>query len=71
MTGHTLSAVFTFALLAGGAAAIGSEMFSPRQASAPQAEMQAVTLPPVIVTGRRQKPVEVAAGTPAEPARVQ
>ena len=36
MSEHTLSAVLTFALLAGGAAAIGSEMFAPRQVPAPQ-----------------------------------
>ncbi len=71
MSEHTLSAVLTFALLAGGAAAIGSEMFSPRRAAAPHATMQVVTMPTVIVTGQRQKPIEVAAGTPAEPARVQ
>ena len=71
MSGHTLSAALTFALLAGGAAAIGSEMFSPRRAASPQATMAVVTLPTVIITGQRQKPLAMAAGTPAEPARVQ
>ena len=64
MTEHTLSAVLTFALLAGGAAAIGSEMFSTRTAPAPQATMQVVTLPAVTITGQRHhhhKAIKVAA----------
>jgi hypothetical protein len=72
MTEHTLSAVLTFALLAGGAAAIGSEMFAPRQAPAPQASMQVVTLPTVTVTGQRHKAIKVATDTVTAPAsRVQ
>ncbi len=68
MSEHTLSAVLTFALLAGGAAAIGSEMFAPRQARAPQAALHAVTLPTVVITGQRQKAVKVAADSVAVPA---
>jgi hypothetical protein len=69
MSEHTLSAVLTFALLAGGAAAIGSEMFSPRQAAVPQATLAVVTLPTVTITGQRHKRIKVAAGTPDEPDR--
>jgi hypothetical protein len=72
MTEHTLSAVLTFALLAGGAAAIGSEMFSPRHAPAPAAPVLTVTLPTVTITGQRQKTIKVAVDTVAAPAsRVQ
>jgi len=68
MSEHTLSAVLTFALLAGGAAAIGSEMFAPRQVPAPQAALHVVTLPTVMITGQRHKAVKVAADTAAAPA---
>jgi hypothetical protein len=71
MSEHTLSAVLTFALLAGGAAAIGSEMFGSRHA-APQATAHAVTLPEVTITGQRHKAVKVAAESLADqPRRVQ
>ena len=68
MSEHTFSAVLTFALLAGGAAAIGSEMFAPRQAPAPHPALQVVTLPAVTVTGQRHKAVKVAVDTAAAPA---
>ena len=68
MSEHTLSAVLTFALLAGGAAAIGSEMFAPRQVPAPAATMPVVTLPTVMVIGQRHKAVKVAVDTAAAPA---
>ncbi|HEX2541876.1 MAG TPA: hypothetical protein VHM00_12435 [Caldimonas sp.] len=70
MTEHTLSAVLTFALLAGGAAAIGSEMFSTRQAPAPQPAVHMVTLPTVMVTGQRQKALTVAADVHESPLSV-
>jgi hypothetical protein len=68
MSEHTLSAVLTFALLAGGAAAIGSEMFSARPAPRVQATMQVVTLPTVTITGQRHKPIKIAADGVAAPA---
>ena len=68
MSEHALSAALAFALLAGGAAAIGSEMFSPRQGRAPEAALQVVTLPTVTVTGQRHKTMKVAADTVAAPA---
>ena len=55
MSEHTLSAVLTFALLAGGAAAIGSEMFASRHAVAARATMQVVTMPEVTVIGQRAR----------------
>ncbi len=57
MSKQTLSAVLTFCLLAGGTAAIGSEMFSQHSAPAPQATMATVTLPTVNITGHRDVPM--------------
>ena len=70
MSDNILSAVLTFSLLAGGTAAIGSEMFETRQpAKAPVVVMpmvtitaqratvepaEVVTMPMVVVTGRRE-----------------
>jgi hypothetical protein len=71
MSEHTLSAVLTFALLAGGAAAIGSEVFGSRHV-APQATVHGVTLPEVTITGQRPKAVKIAAESLADrPQRVQ
>jgi len=57
MTDNILSAVLTFSLLAGGTAAIGSEMFNPRKAERLAATV--VTLPEVTVRGHRAAPVAV------------
>lgn len=54
MSDNVLTAVLTFSLLAGGSAAIGSEMFHARQAPAP-----VVVMPRVTVTAQRAAPVEV------------
>ena len=67
MSDNILSAVLTFSLLAGGTAAIGSEMFETQQArtAAPvvvmpevtitaQRAAPVVTMPVVVVTGRRE-----------------
>jgi hypothetical protein len=56
MSDNILSAILTFSLLAGGTAAIGTEMFNTRQA-APAAAV--VTLPQVTVTAHRAAPLEV------------
>jgi hypothetical protein len=52
MTDNILSAVLTFGLLIAGTAAIGTEVFNPRQAGA--APMPVVTLPQVSVVAHRQ-----------------
>jgi hypothetical protein len=83
MSDNILSAVLTFSLLAGGSAAIGSEMFETRQpanAATPvvvmpevtiTAQRDVVTMPVVVVTGRREA-VTVAVETRAsETPRVQ
>ena len=68
MSENILSAVLTFSLLAGGTAAIGSEMFGTR-ASAP---LQVVTLPRIEVTGQRDTATLVAFERRAsEPRRAQ
>ena len=59
MIDHILSAVLTFALLAGNVA-IGTELLTARQPVGATAE---VTLPMVTVTGRRAAPVLLAAET--------
>jgi hypothetical protein len=85
MTDNILSALLTFSLLAGGTAAIGSEMFNARTADKAAAvvvmpevtivakrlaAVAVVMLPEVTITGRRD--TLVAAGTQAsEPRRVQ
>jgi hypothetical protein len=72
MSDNVLTAVLTFSLLAGGSAAIGSEMFQARQAPAPVVVMplvtitaqraappEVVTLPEVTITAQRLAPVDV------------
>ena len=55
MSDNILTAVLTFSLLAGGTAAIGSEMFATRQA----AQAPIVVMPQVTVTAQRAAPAEV------------
>ena len=55
MSDNILSAVLTFSLLAGGTAAIGSEMFETRQ----RAQAAVVVMPMVTITAQRAAPVEV------------
>ena len=55
MSDNILSAVLTFSLLAGGTAAIGSEMFETRQ----PAQAPVVVMPMVTITAQRAAPVEV------------
>ena len=55
MSDNILSAVLTFSLLAGGTAAIGSEMFETRQ----PAKAPVVVMPMVTITAQRAAPVEV------------
>ena len=78
MTDHLFSATLTFALLAGGTTAIGSEWFgttgTPSRATANGRPSVAtvVTLPDVTVIGRRPGSTAVAAETRSEhPRRVQ
>ena len=76
MSDNILTAVLTFSLLAGGTAAIGSEMFSTRAPAQPQtpvvtlpqamivahrnAALEVVTLPRVEITGRRDASTRIA-----------
>lgn len=85
MSDNILSAVLTFSLLAGGTAAIGSEMFNTRQpAKTPtpvvtlpqvtvvahrQAQLDVVMLPAVTITGRRDAATRVAVETQASEPR--
>jgi len=55
MSDNILSAVLTFSLLAGGTAAIGSEVFNTRSS----AKAQVVVLPQVTVTGQRAAKLEI------------
>ena len=57
MSKHTLSAVLAFCILAGGTAAIGSEMFGHRHAATAQARMATVTLPEVTIVGHRESAI--------------
>ena len=52
MTEHKFFAALTFCLLAGGTAAVGTELFAGK-ARAPAPLAQVVTLPPVSVIGNR------------------
>lgn len=72
MTDHILSIALTFSLLAGGTAAIGSELFASQgKATAPVA-VAVVTLPTIVVTGKRLAPTVVAsASISGEPQRAQ
>lgn len=67
MIDHLFAATLTFALLAGGTVAIGSELAgTPRTGPKVQARAPAVvTLPPVTVTGRRSASTAVAGASPA------
>ena len=81
------SAVLTFSVLAGGTIAVGSEMLAPSHAAARPtavatlppvtvigkrvAAIDAVTLPMVMVTGRRHAPTEVAVDDSEREWRVQ
>lgn len=61
-TDHNLFAALTFALLAGGMAAIGTEMLSPRHPAPLVATATTmVTLPTVTVIGRRPASTALAA----------
>lgn len=61
MTDNILSIALVFSILAGGTAAIGSEVFgSPGRAPVPAAAAT-ITLPMIVVTGRRQTTTVVAA----------
>ena len=55
MSDNIFTAVLTFSLLAGGTAAIGSEMFETRQ----PAKAPVIVLPQVTVTAQRAAPVPV------------
>ncbi len=56
MSDNILSAILTFSLLAGGTAAIGTEMFNTRT---PQRTASVLTLEPVTVVAHRQVALEV------------
>ena len=74
MTDHILSIALVFSILVGGTAAIGSELVGSRgRASAPLAATAAmVTLPTIVVIGRRLTPIVIAADSVAAGApRVQ
>ena len=60
-TDNILSVALTFALLAGGTAAIGSELIGTRHTAAEATHV--VMLPAVTVIGHRQNVVTVAAET--------
>lgn len=57
MSDNILSAVLTFSLLAGGTAAIGSDVFKAYPAAEPT--LQVVTLPQVTIVAHRVAPLEV------------
>ncbi|MEO6363554.1 MAG: hypothetical protein ABIO71_10020 [Caldimonas sp.] len=70
MSESIFSAALTFALLAGGTVAIGSEMLGSHRP--PKQAVASVTLPAVTVVGRRPAPVAVALETTASaPQRIQ
>ena len=79
MTDHIFAATLTFALLAGGTVAIGSELTGAKgaRAAATRSAAQAtpalsVTLPTVMVTGRRPASTALASETRVVPTqRVQ
>lgn len=60
MTKDILSIALTFTLLAGGTAAIGSEFFASQRQVAGQDAVATVTLPTIVVTGKRPAPTVVA-----------
>jgi hypothetical protein len=57
MSDNILSAVLTFSLLAGGTAAIGSEVFESRQVAL--ASTPVVVMPQVTITAPRARPTEI------------
>ena len=59
MNEHILAAALTFAMLAGGTAAIGSELFAGQRTARPQ-QPAVATLPMVRIVGHRQAPLDVA-----------
>ena len=70
MSKSIFSATLTFALLAGGTIAVGSEMVGSRPQ--PQQAVASVTLPAVTVVGRRPATLAVALSSQAPaPRRVQ
>lgn len=74
MTDHILSIALVFSILAGGTAAIGSELVGSRGRLPAQTTAAAarVTLPTIVVTGRRHTATLVAADRVAdETQRVQ
>ncbi len=72
MTDHILSIALTFSLLAGGTAAIGSELFASQGNAAAPTAVAVVTLPTVVVTGKRLAATVVAsAGRSGATQRVQ
>ena len=85
MSDNLFSAVLTFSLLAAGTAAVGAEMMGTRPTAKATAvcalpavtvigkriAADAVTLPTVVVTGRRQAVTEVAVEDSGRVSRVQ
>ena len=71
MTDHLFAATLTFALLAGGTAAIGSELLRPGRvaAAATASTVPQVTLPAVMVVGRRPVSLATAGETAAARSR--
>lgn len=61
MTDHILSIALVFSILAGGTAAIGSELLGSRGRAPAPAATAMVTLPMIVVTGRRQAATVAAA----------
>lgn len=72
MTDDILSIALVLAVLAGGTAAIGSELIGSRGPVPAQAAVATVTLPTIVVTGRRLAPTVVASeGVVVQPQRLQ
>ena len=72
MTDHILSIALVFSILAGGTAAIGSELVGARGRAPAPAATAMVTLPAIVVTGRRLAATVAAADSGADVAqRVQ
>ena len=66
MTDNILFIALVFSILAGGTAAIGSELMgSPGRAPAAMSAGARVTLPTIVVTGRRQTLTVIAADSVA------
>ena len=83
MSENLFSAILTLGVLAGGTVAFGSELVRPHSPVAKQVASMptvsvigkriaaSVTLPTVVVSGRRCTPTELAAETNGVPQRVQ